>query len=359
MRRLIHLIPYDGIGGVEIAAATAEGARRDDFVMERMFIFEDVQDRSGRLGTFDPLTLWTAAGRLKKAQPTLVILSLWRSVLVGGLARLRGCRAPMVLFLHNARDAHGVDRFVTRIAARWVSAIWADSTTTLEQRLPRLDGRPTRVISYTLDRPDPVRAKWPDPTPDLIFWGRITAQKDPIRMLTLFEHVHAARPDATLTIIGPDGGLETALRAEIARRGLNKAVTLTGPLPRDTIRTLAAQASFYLQTSRYEGMALSVIEAMQAGLVPVVTPVGEIARYTTERQNALWVTLSNDTLGGPTDKNIAARIIELIDAPEDWRKLRLAATRALFERPLYAEDVMAAAIETTGTSDPSDTGNGT
>lgn len=339
-------MPYDGIGGVERAAATAQGARRDDLVLERMFVFEDVLDRSRRSTTFDPRAFWAAAGRLARSEPDLVILSLWRSVIVGGLARLRGCRAPMVLFLHNAGDAHAVDRIVTRAAARRVSAVWADSDTTLAERLPDPPRVPARVISYLLDRSGPVRHAWPDPTPDLIFWGRVAAQKDPLRMLALFARLYAVRPEATLTVIGPDGGLMDALREEIAQLGLEEAVTLTGPLPRERIALLATRASFYLQTSRHEGMALSVMEAIQAGLVPVVTPVGEIARYTVDGRNAIWIGSTPDG----DDARAVARIEAALDAPETWRELRAAATRTLVDRPLYAADVMAAAAETLDTS---------
>lgn len=344
MKKVIHLMPYDGIGGVERAAATAEGQCLDGLILERMFVFEDVFDRSRRRATFDPRALWTAAGRLTRSDPSLVILSLWRAVLVGGLARLRGCRAPFVLFLHNARDAHAFDRHVTRAAARRVSAIWADSAATLAERLPNPPRVPTRVISYLLEHAEPVRGAFPDPKPDFVFWGRITWQKDPLRMLRVFARIHAARPDASLTVIGPDGGLEDALRKEIRTRGLTEAVTLTGPLPREGIAPLAARASFYLQTSRYEGMALSVMEAMQAGLIPVVTPVGEIARYSDDGRNAIWI---HDDDG--SDDQAVTRILNMLDAPDTWREHQAAATQALSDRPLYAEDLMAAATDTMST----------
>lgn len=342
MRRVVHLMPYDGIGGVERAAATAHGARRDDVTLESMFIFDDVRDRSRRNSTFDPRAFWSAAGRIARLKPDLVILSLWRAVIVGGLARLRGCRAPMVLFLHNARDAHALDRILTRAATRRVSAIWADSATTLVERLAEPPAVPVRVISYMLDQPEPVRHARPDPMPHLIFWGRLAAQKDPLRMLALFAQLHSARPEATLIVIGPDGGMEEALRAEIALRGLSSAVTLTGPLAREAIGPLASRASFYLQTSRYEGMALSVMEAMQAGLVPVVTPVGEIARYTHDGQDSIWIPQG----GEEADTQTVARIIACLDEPEAWRALRAAAIGALKDRPLYSEDVLSAAVET-------------
>ena len=337
MRRIVHLIPYDGIGGVERAAASSEGAGRGDLRLERMFIFEDVRDRSGRGATFNPRAFWVAAGRLARAKPDMVVLSLWRAVIVGGLARLRGCDAPMVLFLHNAQDAHALDRHVTRMAATRVREIWADSATTLDQRLPLPKNMPTRIISYLLARPAPVRNAHPDPTPNLIYWGRLAAQKNPLRMIALFAQLHAANPAARLTVIGPDGGLEQTLREDIKKRGLDGIVTLTGPLTPDAIADHAAGASFYIQTSHYEGMALSVMEAMQAGLVPVVTPVGEVARYSSDPENAIWIEQNGDA---QRDQAVVARISNLLRDPDTWRAMRSAGLQALDDRPFYVDDVM-------------------
>ena len=55
----------------------------------------------------------------------------------------------------------------------------------------------------------------------------------------------------------------------------------------DEITNLSRHHSFYLQFSLYEGFSLSVCEAMQLGLVPVVTPVGEISNYCTHLVNSI------------------------------------------------------------------------
>lgn len=335
---IVHLIPYDGIGGVERAAATAEGARLDDMRLERLFIVSETDDKAARQALRSPFALWQAAIRLKRAAPDLIILSLWRSIVVGMLARLLGCRVPTVLFLHNSRDAHPVDRWITRRAARRVNAIWADSRVTLEQRLPRLPAVPNRVISYLPERLSPARTATPDPRPDFVFWGRLSAQKAPLRMLEVFARIQSARSDAHLTIVGPDGGELPKLVAAIAERKLEDAVELAGAAGRDTIREYAARASFYLQTSRYEGMALSVMEAMQLGLVPVVTPVGEIASYTEHNRNAVWIDPGDD------DGEAATRdILRLLERPERWRALRSAAVRQWMDCTLYSNDLMLAA----------------
>ena len=53
------------------------------------------------------------------------------------------------------------------------------------------------------------------------------------------------------------------------------------------IEKLADESSFYLQTSKFEGFAMSVVESMMMGLVPVVTPVGEIRRYCNSKNSII------------------------------------------------------------------------
>lgn len=337
LKKIIHLIPYDGIGGVEQAAASSEDARRGDLYLRRLFVFEDIHEQSLRAATWNLLSMWRAAERLRREDPNLVILSLWRAVLVGGLARLQGFRAPMILFLHNTRDAHLLDWLVTRCALPFVDAIWADSKTTLQKRLSIPRGTPTRVISFLVENRRPVRKTAP-PTPHFAFWGRLAHQKNLARALAIFDKVQRRFPNASFNIIGPDGGLRSEIEAEIRKRGLQDRVHLLGPQGREEIESVAAQASFYLQTSFYEGMALSVMEAMQAGLVPVVTPVGEISNYTRNGTNAVWV-----QSGSKGEDAAVEEICALLQHPQRWRKMQNAALVCWSKQPIYSYDLMSAA----------------
>ena len=62
-------------------------------------------------------------------------------------------------------------------------------------------------------------------------------------------------------------------------------VKFLGPKDLDSIIELTEETSFYLQTSKLEGMAMSVIESMQVGLIPLVTNVGEIQYYCFDKKS--------------------------------------------------------------------------
>jgi glycosyltransferase involved in cell wall biosynthesis len=51
---------------------------------------------------------------------------------------------------------------------------------------------------------------------------------------------------------------------------------------------------FLIQLSSHEGMAMSVAEAMQRGLVCFTTPVGEIKNYAEDMQTAVFANIWED-----------------------------------------------------------------
>jgi len=74
-----------------------------------------------------------------------------------------------------------------------------------------------------------------------------------------------------LLIVG-DGGEAAAIRAEVAARKVEPFVALPGA--RDDIPRLLAAMDVFVLSSRMEGLPLSVLEAMAAGLPVVVPAVG-------------------------------------------------------------------------------------
>lgn len=100
----------------------------------------------------------------------------------------------------------------------------------------------------------------------IIAIGRLTAQKNHRDLIAALPSVLAAVPDATLWIVG-DGELRDALQRQIDEAGLQAAVTLWGA--RDDVPALLAQATVFVLPSVWEGIPVSMIESISAG-VPVV-----------------------------------------------------------------------------------------
>jgi glycosyltransferase involved in cell wall biosynthesis len=335
MPKVIHLLPYDGIGGAEAAARSMADSPLAGLDFQVRFLFPSVSSRRHRAATFNPFAALPAIRGVVREKPDLLLVSLWRSCLAGLLVKMLCPRMRMVVMIHNSVDAHFADWLATRLAMTVASEVWADSEASMRLRFGRPPRAPVTVIPFLTKHLEPVaetgvRAR---PEPRFVFWGRLAAQKNLRKALQLFQQVHRSRPDACYTVIGPDSGELDGLRDWCADKGLGDAVVFAGPMLFEAIRLAAEKHSFYLQTSDYEGMAMSVVEAMQLGLVPVVTPVGEIARYCQDGVNAVLV----DDIHGT-----AGRLLRLFDDADEFIALRARASSTWVGQPLYRDAVAAA-----------------
>lgn len=334
MHKVIHLLPYDGIGGAEAAARSMASAGLTDIDFEVRFLFPDVTSRKDRARTFNPLSLLGGVRAILRERPDLLIVSLWRSCIAGILVKLARPRTRLVVLLHNSVDAHVADRLATRWAMRFAEAVWADSEASVRLRFRQPPRAPVTVIPFLTHHLHPAvsAGETPAPTADFIFWGRLAAQKNLRRAFEIFRNVHLVHPGARFTVIGPDSGELGMLREWCAMHGIGDAVMFPGPMSFESIAAEAARHCFYLQTSDYEGMAMAVVEAMQLGLVPVVTPVGEIERYCRDGVNAIVV--------GDADE-ASAKVLAMIADTKDWKARRQEALATWRGQPLYRDAVAA------------------
>ena len=340
--KFIHLIPYDGIGGVERAADSMRSVSTEDIDFHVETIFPPKAAKSKWI-IWNPWYFLFAVVRLWKSRPDVLVVSLWRAYVVGIFVKLLRPKLRLVVFLHFPQAVHGPDMFFTRMGTFLASRVWADSKETLNRRVPALKAEKGHVISFVTDR----IAALPSASvrPNFVFWGRLHAQKGLIRAMKIFAAIKTRCPIAQFWIIGPDGGVLDRIQRELAALGLGDAVHLLGPKNFTEIQQLAGNASFYLQTSELEGMAMSVVEAMQLGLVPVVTPVGEIAHYARHGKNALVVS---------DDSSTVEDVFELLENDSLYQSVRGLAVATWADRPLYINSVLTACDEVLRANKPSD-----
>jgi glycosyltransferase involved in cell wall biosynthesis len=101
--------------------------------------------------------------------------------------------------------------------------------------------------------------------------GRLDPVKNLSLLLRAFAVALAGDPRLSLAIIG-DGPERAALEAQARELGLEGRVAFAG-YRRDAARFLAA-ADLYVSSSTYEGVSLTILEAMAAGVPVVATEVG-------------------------------------------------------------------------------------
>jgi len=324
--RAVHLVPYDAIGGVEVAAKSIPDGKYGELTFSRLYL----ADKSKNETENQPSVYLRSLCLLFKGKADLVIASLWRCCVVLIVFKLFRPRTKAVTFLHLAHSVHFADFLFNQLAMMVSDEIWADSQTTLNARVPKRFKSKAKVISFLVERSD--RATPGKPLPNFVFWGRLHSQKGIDRAVRLFSNLQNSLPAAKFSVIGPDGGEFAALERQIRDTGV-KHVEFLGSMDRTDIFAYSQRCSFYLQTSLDEGMAMSVVEAMQLGLVPVVTPVGEISRYCQDGHNAVLV---------EDDMQAVASVLGLLEDPEEYLRLSTNAVATWQNKPLYRDDVLEA-----------------
>lgn len=272
--------------------------------------------------------------QVRETDAPVVLFSLWRSVLAFTAIRVLFPKKKLVLFLHSSRAVHLADALSTRWMTLLADEIWADSPATLALRLPGHVGRPnSRTISFVLERID---ASSPSPPidPRFVSWCRLSREKRIDLALDLIADLSKRTGGVTYSVIGPDAGTLGMVKAKCHALGLDSSVKFLGPMDREEIANAAAGSTFFLQLSSQEGQSMAVVEAMQLGLIPVVTPVGAIPEYCFDGRNALIFDGVERT---------AARLADLLASPDELRRLSAAARTQFSETRLYIEDITAAA----------------
>ncbi len=113
------------------------------------------------------------------------------------------------------------------------------------------------------------------PQPNILYLARLEPEKGIMALLQAFRELSVRYPTAHLDIAG-FGSLEGEVKAFIAREGLQN-ITYHG-LVRGQEKTALFKSSgiYVLPTSHGEGLPISVLEAMAAGLVVVTTSAGAL-----------------------------------------------------------------------------------
>lgn len=120
-----------------------------------------------------------------------------------------------------------------------------------------------------------------DPAKEIAFFAaRFEGQKDPMLLMQTWKLLQTARPDVQLVLAGA-GSLENEMRAFVAGAGLEQSVFFAGTLGQSAVANWQNAADLFVLSSAFEGMALSMIEALAAGVPVVTTKVGEAPRVIT------------------------------------------------------------------------------
>lgn len=252
----------------------------------------------GARSFYDPRTTLQIMRYIRRHRIDVVHTHLTHADIVGRLAaRLNG--RPVVSTFHNQpsnytrerADLRWLEYFTARYLATHLIAVSSRIREMFiaEWKIPG-DHISTIYNSVPMDQLLPI----PEPSPALITpdepvitnIGRLARQKGQRVLLEAAKIVVQRYPGARFQIVG-QGRLERALRDQAAELGITASITFLG-MRRDVPEILAGSDLFVL-SSLWEGMPLTVVEAMAAARPMVLTDVGANAELIAHGEQGLIV----------------------------------------------------------------------
>jgi glycosyltransferase involved in cell wall biosynthesis len=161
-------------------------------------------------------------------------------------------------------------------------------------------------------------------TPLVVFVGRLDPQKKVPWLLGAFTRVVKVMPNAVLALVG-DGSLRSEIERLVVDLNLQKNVMFAGRLPTAGVLKWLHAGDVCTLISEIEGLPCSLIEAMSAGLPPVVSDIPAHTQLVEHEVNGIVTELGNL-------ESIAQGLIRLLTDPEARARMAAIGRQRMVER---------------------------
>jgi glycosyltransferase involved in cell wall biosynthesis len=272
----------------------------------------------------DVSSLWALVRKLRECDPSVVHLHSSKAGVLGrAAARIAAPRARVFYSPHGLaflrRDVSAVKQFAylsfERIAARMGGTIVACSTSELQEIETKMHARKTRLIENGVNVKEiPARTEKHPGQVVIGMSGRASYQKNHEAFMVLAERLSNA--STKFVWIGGE-------RDEVPEGLPHGGVASSGWVPRERALELTAELDIYVQTSRWEGMPIALIEAQVAGIPAVVTDV--VGNRDVVLHGVTGFVASND-------EDMARYIAQLRDDPQLRARMGVAARKSASAR---------------------------
>lgn len=284
--------------------------------------------RLPRYGRVDPFLFLNMCRLILLEKPDVVHTHLFKSDLHGRLAAAV-CRVPVIVStLHNT-DVWAKKPLLGRIygaTAAFANQLIAVTEEVRNYQIEHTGISPRKIvvikngIRVEKFQPNPnrkqalrdeLRISTGIPLVGII--GRLQPQKDHGCFLRSAALIWQAMPQARFVVIG-EGPLREDLQAQAAQLGLEDAVVFCGL--RQDIPEVLASLNILVISSLWEGLPVTLLEAMAAGIPVVATQVGGIPEVVQSETSALLVppgspeALAEACLRILRDRKFAARLAQ-------------------------------------------------
>jgi glycosyltransferase involved in cell wall biosynthesis len=168
--------------------------------------------------------------------------------------------------------------------------------------------------------------------PYSLLWVRaFTSIYNPEIPIYVLKELVGVFPEATLTMVGPDKGMQKEIMQLAENLGISKSVDFVGPVRNDELYRYYQTHQVFLNTTSYESFGVAVVEAAACGIPIVSNQVGEIPYLWKDNKEVLFA--ENNSVAkyveqvkrifiDPVLEESLSRNAYLVAQQFDWKKIR-------------------------------------
>jgi glycosyltransferase involved in cell wall biosynthesis len=230
---------------------------------------------------------------LKEIQPDLLAIHSSKAGLIGRMAGW-SLGLPTVFTAHGWSFTEGIsskkrwiyskiEKFAGVISTGIISVSQYDGRLAVQHKV--IPPHKMKVIQNGV--PDIEASKWasPDNTPvSMIMVARFAQPKDHRTLLDVLSQMNTT--EWKIRFVG-DGPLKIEIEDEVKKLGLSDRVLFCGN--RDDVSEILADSQIFILISNWEGLPLSVLEAMRSGLPVIASHVGGIGELVVDGKTGFLI----------------------------------------------------------------------
>jgi len=168
--------------------------------------------------------------------------------------------------------------------------------------------------------------------PTLITFGRFTRHKRLDALFPILRELRCDGEDWRLIIAGVEADLTRADLARLATSaGVEGAVTIEVGLSNAELKMKVSQASLFISPSAYEGFGIAAVEALSAGLVPILSGIAPYRKLLDIAPDGVEIDAGDSRTSAEAIRQRYARMSDDVTdlkarlraaaAPYDWRSV--------------------------------------
>jgi L-malate glycosyltransferase len=257
--------------------------------------------------------------------------------IVGGTAEIDSGARKLALS-RQPRWVKRAGQAMTRRLLDGLTAITFTGTATLARFRERGVSRPRLYVARPLVPTDDVRAPLSARSVDIVYVGRIDADKRFDRFLRVLAELGGTVPRLTVRVCGlREDDVSADFTSSSVSLPCSVHVEYLGHVA--DVRPELRAARVFALSSDSEGLSLAMLEAMGCGTVPVVTDVGDMGVVLAQSGGGVAVSLAAEEIS--TVERLASAIRALLENDVEWMRASEAAHRYISEHhgrePLMAD----------------------